>query len=228
MSSPTLTFTPAMFHAAYVTRKKTVTRRLIPGLDAKAIKRFDMSAAHQRLVAILHNGTVVDFGPPAHQPGEIKPMVTTWAASEYWDPFKPSEIAPIILEGESAPIWFDDGSQKPAGAGKSRPGRFLPKSLYHLAPQVRIDSAHPEPLHAIFPDDAAAEGITTCSKDNGRTWKHGLADRDGLPGGCDIGWEWQKWRSTAVEAYYDLWDTIHPKHPAATNPIVWRYGFTVL
>jgi hypothetical protein len=224
MSSPTLTFTPAMFHAAYVTRKKTVTRRLIAGLDAKSIKRFDISAAHQRFVAVLHSGMVVDFGKPAHTAGQTKPIVTSWAVDKAFDAYKPSELH----ERPKLKIWFDNGSKKPAWAGKSRPARFLPKSLYHLAPQVRIISARPEPLHSISPDDAAAEGITKVSKDNGRTWKHGLADRDGLPGGCDIGWEWQKFRSTAVQAYYDLWDTIHPAHPADTNPIVWRYEFTVL
>ena len=175
MSSPTLTFTPAMFHAAHVARIKTVTRRLAQvsrqnHIDqlAEAIANdaeWQFWTSHLRLAA--------------HQPGETKPMVTTWAVHSDLDDHKPSDIC-------SGGIWFDDGSEKPAWAGKSRPARFLPKSLYHLAPHVRIESARPEPLHAILPDDAKAEGIQCITKDNGRTWKHGLADRDGLPGGCEF------------------------------------------
>lgn len=228
MSSPTLTFTPAMFHAAHVARIKTVTRRLAQVSRQNHIDQLAEAIAKdaemQFWTSHLHLA--------AHQPGEVKPMVTSWAVHSDWDECKPSDIEPDVIEGEiasqySGGIWFDDGSEKPAWAGKSRPARFLPKSLYHLAPQVRIESAQPEPLQNITPDDARAEGIRCISKD-GSTLKYGLTDRDGLPGEDDIGWAWSRWRGSAVDAYFHLWDTIHPDHRAFSNPIVWRYQFTVL
>lgn len=243
MSAPTLTFSPAMFHAAHVAKIKTVTRRYLSGggsisidynklfkdlcLEKTTVRGKDRFRA---IATLLRTGHTIDLGPPAHRPGEIKPMVTSWAASTDWDDIKPSDIERDIVEGEiasqiSGGIWFNDGSKKPTWAGKTHPGRFLPKALYSLAPQVRILSARPEPLLDITEADATAEGITTITKDNGRTWKYGLADRDGLPGTDDIGWPWSQWKLTARDAYFALWDSLHPDHPAATNPIVWRYEF---
>lgn len=223
MSSPTLTFTPAMFHAAYVARIKTVTRRHIPGLDAKAIEQFVTRAHDGRQLACLHSGMVVDFGPPSHRPGETKPMVTTWAVHSDWDDDKPSQIEADVIQREiaaqySGGIWFDDGSEKPSWAGKSRPGRFLPKSLYHLAPQCRIDSARPEPLHAITAAEVLAEGIADAGP---------ILDTDRGIEKPSSYWVGDRCFYGPCEAYFHLWDTLHPDHLAETNPIVWRYQFTL-
>jgi hypothetical protein len=202
-----------MFHAAHVARIKTVTRRHIPGLDAKSIDKFAMSAALQRIVAILHTGMVVDFGPPAHLPGEIKPMVTSWAVNNAFDHMKPLDIGQVITP-KPENIWFNDGTPKPYWAGKTRPGRFLPKSLYSLAPQVRIRSARPEPLLDITEPDALLEGIRMFNTPH--------------EGPSSAGYSWtqndRRWVLPCT-AYFDLWDSLHgPKH-ASTNPIVWRYEF---
>lgn len=221
MSSPTLTFTPAMFHAAHVARIKTVTRRLAQVSRQNHIDQLAEAIANdaemQFWTAHLHLA--------AHRPGETKPMVTSWAVHSDWDKWKPSDIEPDVIEGEiasqySGGIWFDDGSEKPAWAGKIRPARFLPKSLYHLAPQVRIESARPEPLHAITPDDAFAEGISLRqARQDAPCEEYGVLLANGtlhLPAIGPIG------------SYFRLWDTIHPDHPADSNPVVWRYQFTVL
>jgi hypothetical protein len=213
MTAPTLTFSPAMFHAAHVAKIKTVTRRHIPGLDAKAIDKSAMSAALQRIVAILHSGMVVDFGPPAHLPGKIKPMVTSWAVSHIYDTTKPSDLR--SANGKPLQIWFNDGTKKPTWAGKIRPGRFLPKSLYSLAPQVRILSARPEPLLDITEADALLEGITPDFGDPEKLF-YAVAQADGTRLYPSL---------TARASYFALWNSLHPDHTAYTNPIVWRYEF---
>jgi hypothetical protein len=122
-------------------------------------------------------------------------------------------------------IWFNDGTHKPSWAGKTRLARFFPGSLYSLAPQIHILDARPEWLHDITQADVLAEGLRQITKDNGRTWKYGLADTDGLPGNDNFGWFWDEWCTDAREAYFKLWDTLHGPGHAATTPLVWRYEF---
>lgn len=38
-----------------------------------------------------------------------------------------------------------------------------------------------------------AAGLLCLSKDNGRTWKWGMADKDGWPGTDNAGWPWSEW-----------------------------------
>lgn len=216
--SPTLTFTPAMFHASMADLKNT-TRRVI----AK-----DCFRSADGRVKFLGVGT---FAAP-HLPSERKPMVTTWAVNESLDALKPSE-----LNGHGFEIWFDDGSEKPTWAGKSRPGRFLPKSLYHLAPQVEILTVTPEFLLDITEASALQEGISQITKDsegrNPPTWKYGLADRDKLPGTDDHGWPWDQWQLTARAAYCKLWDSINATrhgglYASKNNPAVWVISYRLL
>ncbi len=228
MSAPTLTFSPAMFHAAVVKRIKTVTRRHIDTELLRDQVQTLISNAENVLHAVLDNGMMFSLGKPAHLPGEIKPAVTAWAAERDWDGCKPSEIT-----GDIGGIWFNDGTPKPSWAGKTRPARFFPSRLYSLAPQVRILDARPEWLHNITEADALLEGITQITKDapergDDTVWKYGIADSDGLPGADNFGWRWNEWQRTARDAYFKLWDTLHGPGHAATNPLVWRYQFTPL
>ena len=225
MSSPTLTFTPAMWHASKAGRKNT-TRRLITA-DC-------FLSADRRLKVLGDEGT---SKTAAHQPGQIKPMVTSWAVGKDCDAAKPCDINKDALIAEIAAdlhgLWWDDGSQKPTWAGKTRPGRFLPKSLYSLAPQVEILTVHPEFLHDITAAGALQEGISTITKDDGRTWKFGLADHDGFPGTDDFGWPWQEWRLNARDAYFKLWDTINAQkakgqYAATHNPPCWVITYRLL
>lgn len=219
MSSPTLTFTPAMFHASKSGIKDT-TRRLITQ---------DCFRSADGRVKFLGEGTV----KCSHLPGEVKPMVTTWAVNESLDHLKPSELI-----GHGLEIWFNDGPEKPAWAGKSRPGRFLPGALYAFAPQVEILTVHPEFLHDITEASARREGIRQITKDtvergDEAVWKYGLADRDGLPGTDNFGWPWNQWCRSAREAYFQLWDSINAardegQYAAAKNPAVWVITYRLL
>ena len=219
MSSPTLTFTPAMFHAS-LTGIKNTTRRLI---TADCFRSQD-----GRLKFLGDEGTTQSA---AHQPGQIKPMVTTWAVKSMFDDDKPTDL--ISSNDNPLIIWFNDGSLKPLWAGKNRPGRFLPAHLYALAPKVEILTVIIEFLHDITEDGAKREGITEQSKDAGFTLKYGLADTDGLPGTDDFGWPWQEWKKTAREAYFKLWDTINAekdggKYASQHNPACWVITYRLL
>lgn len=220
MSSPTLTFTPAMFHAS-LTGIKNTTRRLI---TADCFRSAD-----GRIKFLGDENTALNC---PHQPGQIKPMVTTWAVGKYMEYHKPTEFTEGFLKQAHKFIWFDDGSKKPNWAGRSRPARFFPKSLYRLAPQVKILTVTPEFLHDITEAGAMREGITTLTKD-ARTWKYGLADKAGLPGNDNFGWFWDQWQPTAREAYFKLWDTINAekdngKHAAKNNPACWVITYRLL
>jgi hypothetical protein len=208
---PSLTFTSQMFAAA-IDRRKDVTRRVaLTGnqnqLDrlASAIEK-DLHRADGLMTEELAvwNTFPAPYGPA----GTILPMVTSWAVRSIDDVIKPRLMHPVVIAEQG--IWFDVGTPKPTWAGKNRPARFLPKSLYHLAPQVEIVSTRAEPLHDITEVDAIREG---CS------------DKQ-LVDGVEM------WTS-AQEAYAELWDSINADRHAGTyawdkNPIVWRIEFKLL
>lgn len=83
-----------------------------------------------------------------------------------------------------------------------------------------------QPLLDITPEDVAAEGLVRLSKD-GRTWKWGLPDRDGLPGTDDHGWPWERWDADPVRAYLSLWDQINAArgYGSKKNPWVWAITY---
>lgn len=237
MSAPTLTFTPPMFHASKSGFKDT-TRRLLnlTHMDEELMSRARILG---RIKSTALAATFTDRQgfckkmPYPHLPGQIKPMVTTWAVNESLDHLKPSE-----LNGHGFEIWFNDGSAKPSWCGKSRPGRFLPKTLYALAPQVEILTVHPEFLLDITEASARREGIAQITKyalvrGDETVWIYGLADRDGLPGTDNFGWPWNQWCRSAREAYFQLWDSINAdrdegQYAAAKNPAVWVITYRLI
>ena len=80
-------------------------------------------------------------------------------------------------------------------------------------------------LQDIDEADAKAEGLVCLSKDQGRVWKWGLPERDGLPG--SNGWDWQMWCVGHRPAYAKLWDSLHGADAWAANPYVVALTFTV-
>lgn len=215
MSSPTLTFTPAMFHASLKGLKNT-TRRLITA---------DCFRSADGRLKFLGDETTTQACP--HQPGQIKPMVTSWAAPKQLDNIRPVSLGWGLLEDYSptgkhtGALGFDDGYKKPDWAGKSRPARFFPKSLYPLAPQVEILTVTPEFLHDITEDGARNEGIYQVRHD---------------ANGLDLGYTWSPQENsydTAREAYFKLWDTITAqkdggKYAAQHNPACWVITYRLL
>lgn len=102
---------------------------------------------------------------------------------------------------------------------KWTPCLFMPK--YACRAFGAIQRLRVERLHDITEKGALAEGIVPRSKDGGKTWKYGLPDLDGDPGGCDYGWAWGDWEDTAVAAYKKLWISINGEESWIKNPYVW-------
>ena len=90
-----------------------------------------------------------------------------------------------------------------------------------LVAEVRV-----ERVQDITIVDVLAEGMTKCTKDNGATWKYGMADSDGLPGTDDYGWPWADWIVDPILAYRKLWDSLYDK-AWDDNPWVWAATFSL-
>lgn len=115
---------------------------------------------------------------------------------------------------------------KPQGPGwYKRLARFMPKSAARI--WLEIESVRAEKLTDISEEDAKAEGFACKSKDNGRTWKYGIPDKDGLPGTDDIGWPWHEWSVKPISAFRVLWERINGLD--SWQPVwVWVITFRVL
>jgi hypothetical protein len=60
-------------------------------------------------------------------------------------------------------------------------------------------------------ETAYGVGLSCLSKDQGRTWKWGMADKDGWPGTDDEGWAWQEWTVDPIEAMRKLHEKLTSK-----------------
>lgn len=104
-----------------------------------------------------------------------------------------------------------------------RPSIHMPRWASRIL--MEITDPRVERLQDISEEDARAEGLSMLTKDNGRTWKYGLADRDGLPGNDDYGWHWTEWDADPRVAFARLWDSIHGEGAWELNPWVWCMTF---
>lgn len=105
-----------------------------------------------------------------------------------------------------------------------RPAIFMPKQ----AARIWLEKEYTlvQKVSEIEREDAVAEGLACISKDDGRTWKFGIPDLDGLPGIDNIGWAWQDWHTDPVEAFKRLWWKINGED--TWNDWVWANSFKVL
>ena len=94
----------------------------------------------------------------------------------------------------------------------------------HDAILLEITDVRVERLNDISEEDAAAEGLSKITKD-GSLFKYGIPDLDGLPGGCDVGWEWVDWNADPRRAFARLWNSIHGDGAWDANPFVWVISF---
>lgn len=104
-----------------------------------------------------------------------------------------------------------------------RLGRFMPMKYTRLF--LEITDVRVERLNDISEEDAKAEGLFMISKDDGKTWKFGIPDADGLPGTDDNGWPWHEWSTKPSEAFKTLWQKINGPASWPTNPWVWVISF---
>lgn len=97
----------------------------------------------------------------------------------------------------------------------------------HSRIDLEITDIRIQRIQDISPEDAYAEGLGKITKDNGITWKYGMADRDGLPGNDNYGWPWDQWETDPVAAFRKLWDKINADRGFGwdANPWVWALSF---
>ncbi|MDE9427488.1 hypothetical protein [Xenorhabdus bovienii] len=114
---------------------------------------------------------------------------------------------------------LEDGWQEPI---KWRPSIHMPRRASRIT--LEITNVRVERLQDISEQDAIAEGLGEISKD-GKLFKFGIPDMDGLPGGCDIGWQWSEWEKNPVMAYKKLWASIYGSESWNNNPWVWVIEF---
>lgn len=105
-----------------------------------------------------------------------------------------------------------------------RPSIHMPYSACRLF--ATCSGVTCEPLQAITEEQARAEGLSMITKDDGRTWKYGIPDSDGLPGTDNTGWPWQDWEVKPIKAYARLWDKINGSESWLANPPVYAINFT--
>lgn len=136
-----------------------------------------------------------------------------------------------VSDGEKDGICYradrlgDEAIDREAGE-RWTPSIFMPRAYSRIL--LEITMVRVQRLNDISPSDAEAEGLKKLTKDEGRTWKYGIPDRDGLPGNDDDGWHWHEWRQSPVDAYEKLWENINGAGSWALNPWVWVLVFKML
>lgn len=108
--------------------------------------------------------------------------------------------------------------------GRWRPSIHMPRWASRLT--LAVTDVRVQRLQEISERDAADEGLATVTKD-GKLWKWGIPDRDGLPGTDNLGWPWIQWCEDPRQAYSTLWDSIHGAGAWDANPWVVAVTFTV-
>lgn len=150
-----------------------------------------------------------------------------WRVGVCADGFSPRELDPRTWLVDNGGLWYDATETEPTHSiserGRYRHARFMPRWASRIT--LEVTRVRVERLHEISEQDVLAEGLRKLSKDGGRTWKFGLADRDGLPGNDNHGWHWQEWEVSALNAYRKLWIQINGVASWDANPWVWVLEF---
>ena len=126
--------------------------------------------------------------------------------------------------GERWSEMYHSGRGGKHGVGSTISPRFMPRwasRLTLLVTEVRVQR-----LQGINEEDAKAEGLATVTKD-GKFWKWGIPDRDGLPGTDDVGWPWVDWCRDPRDAYRKIWESLHGPGSWDANPWVAAISFEV-
>jgi len=250
--SPTFRFIPAMYRAAVVDRVKTQTRRVItpqpredwrpePGpcynyAPTLVDRHGEMYPGPEVFgIATEDEGWIATYGPP----GTVLPVVTTWAVDREWDDTRPSIMDPDVICSEHL-VWWNDGSTKPAWAGKSRPAMFFPGQLYPFARQARVVSVKAERVQDISALEAIAEGIAQVPHGNSMWYYRNYLFESAHPKrGVPI--DDEKHRVSGfydpIPSYRTLWDSINAERGKGElkgqyawkrNPWVFATTFEVL
>lgn len=116
------------------------------------------------------------------------------------------------------------GFDKPDRDWNWSPCIHMPRALSRLT--LVVTDVRVQRLQECSRDAAVAEGLCALSKD-GKIFKYGISDKDGLPGQEDHGWPWHKWQRDPVLAYSALWNQINGAGAWEANPWIVAVSFTV-
>ncbi|MBW4469194.1 MAG: hypothetical protein KME45_02915 [Stenomitos rutilans HA7619-LM2] len=214
---------PILFSGAMVKAilegRKTMTRRAAK-LPSWAIQNWkDVELEDGELIAIAANtGCFSAMQCPYGKVGD-----RLWVR-ETWRPAK-SETHECFAYRADRQYRCNKPMPEPDGSTAGwKPSIHMPRKASRLL--LEITNVRVQRLQDISEEDAIAEGLAALSKDGGQTVKYGIPDRDGLPGGDNIGWDWSRWCLSSRLAYEDLWNSINAdKYPWASNPYVWVVSF---
>lgn len=201
--------------------------------------------------------TCVPVKCPYGQPGDLLWVRETWAEhhpcgiqpGRFSLPGRAGIPGPPIVkyrviyraDGDPIRVWHCDGYPYRTVQGPQReidakhrdvcsefpgwsPSIHMPRRFSRIT--LRITDVRVERVQEISEADAAAEGFRWLSKD-GRLWKCGIPDKDGLPGNDDDGWHWSEWCADPRDAFHRLWDSINAARGYGwdANPWVWAVTF---
>ncbi len=140
---------------------------------------------------------------PYGQPGDLLWVREAWRVVDVADCFAPREIT------AASRIWYEADAPHQPGAGKLRPGMFMPRWASRIT--LEITGVRVERLQDISEADAIAEGIER-SYDQ---WRDYRTDQSvNYPSAA-----------TPIESYRTLWEQISGSGSWDTNPWVWAVDF---
>lgn len=225
--SPILMSTPMAMQT--YRKNKTETRR------TTGLKEINEAPDDWELVRVVdgyakfwqrNNATIErHIKSPYGTPGDLLWVRESWAARDI-----ETSTGKVKIEYKATPDAFRRiipvNSIQLTKESKWKPSIHIPKDVART--WLRMTELRVERLNDIKEESALKEGIAQYTKDGGRVWKYGIPDLDGLPGNCDIGWEWKEWKLSAKSAYMELWDQINGVHSRLRNPWLWVIEYEVI
>jgi hypothetical protein len=215
---------------AIIEGRKTVTRRI-----AKPVRHPDLGNIYTPGALVLESEPqhVIDRVCPYGQPGDRLWVREAWGidmlgahstdngydsmyALRYRADDAEREIH--VAPGEPDPYLKLYDNQR----GDWRPSIHMPRWASRIL--LEITAVRVERLQAISEEQALAEGLARVTKD-GALFKHGIPERDGLPGTAEAAWPWQEWEADPRKAFAKLWAGINGTGSWAANPWVWAVEF---
>ncbi|MFD2297726.1 hypothetical protein QRO11_15540 [Paracidovorax citrulli] len=143
---------------------------------------------------------VDEFRCPYGQPGDRLWVREAWRTVAEADALPPRDL------NEAHRIWNEADAPHQPGAGKLRPGMFMPRWASRIT--LEITAVRVERLQDISREDAMAEGIVI-QPDGG----YGLADTTHYHA------------TDPRQSYFSLWEAINGPGNVEANPWVWAVTF---
>ena len=165
-----------------------------------------------RIIPFLGIGNLIDAGRAPYRPGEKCYVREGWCRGkiEQADGDDESYLGDFYVGPGNDVIFEQYCIEHNVGIDDVKWLSPMTLSAKYARRFVTILSCEPVRVSEVTEEDCLAVGLKKITKDNGRTWKYGMADRDGLPGTDNTGWAWEDWKVDYREAFKVWW---HKRHP---------------